>query len=94
MDNRCSVVFIAMGNETRLKILELLKQRELCVSEICKHFKMSQPSISHHLDMLKRAGLVESEKRGREVYYKMNGNTIVECCGKQFKLFNIILRKA
>ena len=94
MEKCCSIVFVAMGNETRLRILELLKERELCVSEICTHFKMSQPSISHHLDILKRAGLVESEKRGREVHYRMNKDAIVDCCCKQFKLFDIIVRKA
>lgn len=93
MDDACCSVFHALGDKTRLAILAMLKKRECCVSEICEPFDMSQPSISHHLDILKRAGLVQSEKRGREVYYRFNGDAIVECCGKQFKALDLILMK-
>jgi DNA-binding transcriptional ArsR family regulator len=82
-----------MADPTRLRILELLKQEELCVSDIGKHFDMSQPSISHHLDILKRAGLVDYEKRGREVYYRFAGDAIIECCGKQFRALDIDISK-
>ncbi len=92
MQNQCSMIFQALADGTRLKILELLKRKELCVSDICSHFDMTQPSISHHLDILKRAGLVESEKRGREVFYRFLGNTIIECCGSQFKALDIVLK--
>jgi len=54
---------------------------------------MTQPSVSHHLDILKRAGLVLSEKRGREVFYRFNADKIVECCGRQFRAFDLILKK-
>jgi len=91
--NQCSTIFQALSDKTRLRILELLKREELCVSDICGHFDMTQPSISHHLDILKRAGLVEDEKRGREVFYRFMGNTIIECCGSQFKALDIVIRK-
>lgn len=74
-----------------MKILELLKDKELCVSDIKTHFNMTQPSISHHLDILKRSGLVESEKRGREVYYSFKKDILIECCGKQFSIFDMKL---
>jgi DNA-binding transcriptional ArsR family regulator len=93
MDDRCSMVFHALSDRTRLKILQLLKDRELCVSAICRHFDMTQPSISHHLDILKRAGLVEGEKRGREIHYRFKENAIIECCGTQFKVLGIGLRR-
>jgi len=54
---------------------------------------MTQPSVSHHLDILKRAGLVLSEKRGREVFYRFNADMIIECCGRQFRAFDLILKK-
>ena len=92
MGDGCKIMFQALGDRTRLRILELLREnQELCVSDIAKHFEMSQPSISHHLDVLKRAGLVEREKRGREVYYRFDRDAIVECCGKQMKLFDLDL---
>jgi ArsR family transcriptional regulator len=93
MDERCCQAFLAMGNETRLRMLELLRKRELCVSEICQHFDMTQPSVSHHLDILRRSGLVTRERRGREVFYRFAGEAIVECCGKQFRLLDLQLRK-
>lgn len=91
MNDQCCQIFQAMGDKTRVRILELLRNKELCVSDICKHFNMTQPSISHHLDILKRSGVVSSRKQGREVYYSFNKSIIVECCGKQFKLFDIKL---
>ena len=91
MNDKCCQLFSALGDRNRLKILELLKQEELCVSGICRRFKITQPSVSHHLDILKRAGLVKSDKRGREVYYRFNREAIIECCGQQFMVFNIKL---
>jgi DNA-binding transcriptional ArsR family regulator len=85
-------MFHALSDKTRLRILELIKLDEKCVSDISSHFKITQPSISHHLDILKRAGLVVSEKRGREVYYKMNRKAIIECCGVQFKTFDLTIK--
>lgn len=85
--------FRALADPTRLKILELLRGgEELCVSSIAEHFKMTQPSISHHLAVLRRAGLVVREKRGREVYYRFNREAIVDCCGEQFRLFDLEIR--
>ena len=89
MTDRSRLMFQALADETRLEIIALLQKRELCVSEISARFDMTQPSISHHLDVLKRAGLVKAEKRGREVYYRLDGSAIIECCGKQFSLFDI-----
>jgi len=56
----------------------------MCVSEICKNFEMTQPSISHHLDILKKAGLVIYEKKGKEVYYQVNCCTCVPTCCSDF----------
>ena len=93
MFDQCCLAFHALSNKSRLQILKLLKKREMCVSEICKQFRMTQPSVSHHLAILKRAGLVLSEKRGREVFYRFNADMIVECCGKQFRALDLILKK-
>lgn len=90
---QCCSIFQALADETRLAILEMLKQKEHNVSEIVERFSISQPSISHHLDILKRAGLVKSEKRGREVYYQFKGNTIIECCGMQFSALDIVIKR-
>jgi DNA-binding transcriptional ArsR family regulator len=93
LDDCCCQAFRALSDKTRLQILILLKEREMCVSEICDEFDMKQPSISHHLDILKRCRLVTSEKRGREVYYKFEGESLVKCCGDQMKILDIVIKK-
>mgnify|MGYP002641282966 FL=1 len=72
--------FKAISDPSRVKIMELLKDKELNVSEICQHFDMQQPSVSHHLSVLKNADIVSHTKRGKEVYYRLDSICIVNCC--------------
>lgn len=72
----------ALADETRQRILEMLLEREMCVSEIVQAFPMSQPTISHHLDVLKRLGLLTSRKVGKSVYYATDREQVVRCCGR------------
>lgn len=65
-------IFKALNDDTRRKILDYLKEKDLTAGEIAARFDMSKPSISHHLDILKRADLVSSEKKGQFVYYAIN----------------------
>lgn len=70
-------LFKALNDETRRKIIELLKDKDMNAGEIAEQFKISKPSISHHLDILKRADLLTSEKKGQFVEYSLN-TTILE----------------
>jgi DNA-binding transcriptional ArsR family regulator len=70
-------IFKALNDETRREILELLKVKDLSAGEIAHYFNISKPSISHHLDILKRADLISSEKKGQFVIYSLN-TTIME----------------
>jgi DNA-binding transcriptional ArsR family regulator len=80
--------FRALADTTRQKILALLEEAgALCVSEVGTHFDMAQPSISHHLRILKEAGLVTARKRGKEVYYAINEEELSRCCGTFFDKF-------
>ena len=72
--------FKAISDPTRVKIMELLKDKEMNVGEICQHFDMQQPSISHHLSILKNATIVKAHKRGKEVYYHLDSICITNCC--------------
>ncbi len=65
-------VFSALSDPTRRKILKLLKGGDLNAGEIADNFNMTKPSISHHLNILKHAGLVISEKQGQNVLYSLN----------------------
>ena len=67
----------ALNDETRRQIVDLLKKEDMNAGEIAAHFNISKPSISHHLDILKRADLVTSEKKGQFVVYSLN-TTIVD----------------
>lgn len=70
-------IFKALNDETRRKILMLLRNKDLTAGEIADEFNITKPSISHHLDLLKRADLVTSEKKGQFIYYSIN-TTILE----------------
>lgn len=70
-------IFKALNDATRREILELLKTKDLSAGEIADHFNISKPSISHHLDLLKRADLITSEKSGQFIIYSIN-TTIME----------------
>jgi DNA-binding transcriptional ArsR family regulator len=58
-----NALFKALNDETRRQIIELLKEKEMNAGEIADRFNISKPSISHHLDILKRADLITSEKK-------------------------------
>lgn len=76
-------VFKALSDNTRRKILNLLKEKDLTAGEIAEHFNISKPSISHHLSILKQADLVIDERKGQFIYYSLN-TSIVEDLMKWF----------
>ncbi len=67
-------LFKALSDETRLRILSLMKEGEICVCDIADTLNMTQPNISFHLGMLKEAGLIKDRKSGRWVHYSLNGS--------------------
>jgi len=93
-------LFKAFADTTRLRILNLLAQRECCVCEFQGILKVPQPKISRHLAYLRRSGLVETRKRGRWVMYKLakpRGGvhaTLVRCVKKCFRDVGFLKRDA
>jgi DNA-binding transcriptional ArsR family regulator len=77
----------ALADETRQQILEMLMDGEMRVSDIVDAFTISQPTISHHLGILKQFGLVTSRKEGKEVFYAINRDNVIECCGRLIAKF-------
>lgn len=68
-----AAAFKALGDPVRLRLLSLIASRvggEACVCELTDSFAVSAPTISHHLKVLRQAGLVSSERRGTWVYYR------------------------
>ncbi len=73
-----NALFKALNDSTRREILELLKDKDLTAGEIADKFSISKPSISHHLDLLRQAGLVVSVKEGQFVLYSLNTTVMDE----------------
>lgn len=65
-------VFKALSDPNRRQILELLQEKDLPVSEIGKHLNITGATLSHHLDILKRARLVVPERQGQFIFYSLN----------------------
>jgi DNA-binding transcriptional ArsR family regulator len=65
-------LFKALDDPTRRQIIELLRKKDLTAGEIAEHFDISKPSISHHLDLLKQAGIVLAIKEGQFITYSLN----------------------
>ncbi|MCS6846721.1 MAG: metalloregulator ArsR/SmtB family transcription factor [Anaerolineae bacterium] len=77
----------AIADETRQRIMKLCCCRRLTVSEITEQIGVSQPTVSHHLAILRDAGLVTADREGRETYYSLNQERITACCGRLMLTF-------
>ena len=72
-----NTVFKALNDPTRRAILEMLRERDLTAGDIAEAFDISKPSISHHLDLLLRAELVDRQREGQFLRYRLN-TTVLE----------------
>ncbi|TLS35791.1 autorepressor SdpR family transcription factor [Pseudalkalibacillus caeni] len=79
--------FKALADGTRRQIIQLLKEKDMTAGEIAEHFNISKPSISHHLNLLKRAEIVIDERKGQFIYYSLNTTVFQDLVGwfLQFK---------
>ena len=75
-------VFKALSDASRQKILLTLEDLgETRVSDLVDRLGISQPTMSHHLGVLKGVGLVEDRREGQSIYYRVNRGWLTECCG-------------
>lgn len=70
----------ALADETRQKIMALCCCELMSVNAIVEKLDVAQPTVSHHLKILKNAGLVKSERRGKQVLYTIDQERLVEGC--------------
>ena len=82
-----SKVFKALSDETRREILKFLSKKDMSAGEISDHFNMSKPSISKHLEILREAELISSERKGQFIIYSINTSVIQEVLGNFLSLF-------
>lgn len=73
--------FRALSDPTRREILDLLKKRSLSAGEIAGHFRMTGATVSHHLAILKSAGLISDRHEGKYIYYDLNQSVVEEVIG-------------
>lgn len=72
----------ALADETRQKIMKLCCCQWLSVSEIVERLNVTQPTVSHHLAILREAGLVQVREEGKQTFYQLNQEHITVCCGQ------------
>ena len=77
------------SNPTRLEILNLLRDKELSVTGLIEKTKLSQANISQHLSIMKSRGIVASDRRGKNIYYKITNPKII----KAFDIIREVLKE-
>lgn len=83
MTNPTPVLFAkALADETRQKIMNLVCCQWLSVNEIVEQIDVSQPTVSHHLAILREAGLVNGRDEGKQTFYSLNQECVAACCGQ------------
>jgi ArsR family transcriptional regulator len=84
-----SVIFgKAIADPTRQAIMRLLCCNWLCVTDVVEQMgTLSQPTVSHHLSILRDAGLVNVRREGKQVYYSLNQEAVAICCGTIMQVF-------
>ena len=77
-----SVAFAkAIADQTRQEIMRLLCCQWYCVGDLVDRTGVSQPTVSHHLAILREAGLVSARREGKQVFYTLNQDAVATCCG-------------
>jgi len=87
-------LFKALADPNRRKIIQLLKKKDMSVTDMLEKFAFTQASLSHHLDILKRADLVTTERRGQFIIYSLNTSVFEETANIFFNLFNYDKRES
>ena len=73
-----SLVFKALSDPTRRRILELLREREMSAGDLAGHFDLAKPTLSGHFAVLREAGLVDVQRQGTSLIYRLNVSVLEE----------------
>lgn len=77
----------ALADDTRQKIMAFCCCQERSVNEIVEHVGVAQPTVSHHLAILRDAGLVNVRHEGKQTFYMLNQDRVAFCCGRIMQVF-------
>lgn len=86
-------VFHALADPNRRIILKLLQEKDYTPGDLITHFNITKPSLSHHLDILKRAGLVVTERNGQNIIYSLNVSVFNEITSILMNFFKVGTKK-
>ena len=78
--------FASLGDTTRLKMLKIIGEEELCSCEVMAALELTQPTTSHHLGILERAGVLSSRRNGKWVFYRISSPKIRTWLTRSFDL--------
>ncbi len=84
-----NLVFRALADPTRRKILHLLREREMSAGEIADHFPHAKPTLSRHFAVLREADLIQGDKRGNSIVYQLNLSVLEEAMLEFLEAFKI-----
>jgi DNA-binding transcriptional ArsR family regulator len=79
-------IFKALGNPTRLRILDSVKKKKRCICEIIPIARKSQPDVSNHIKILKNAGLISQERNGINIFIEASNKHIFDIIGMARRL--------
>ncbi len=83
------LVFKALADPTRRKILRILNGRELTAGQLTEQFHISAPSMSHHFNLLKQADLIFARRDGQQIYYSLNTTVFQDVATFMMDLFTV-----
>ncbi|NNJ10161.1 winged helix-turn-helix transcriptional regulator [Chloroflexales bacterium ZM16-3] len=89
MENALTQTMQAMSDPTRRAILQMLNDGDMTAGDIAARFAISAPSVSHHLNVLKTADLVASQRSGQKIIYRLNTTVVQEMLQQIMQLFAV-----
>ncbi|MDD2626636.1 MAG: metalloregulator ArsR/SmtB family transcription factor [Candidatus Methanomethylophilus sp.] len=76
-----NAVFKALSDPNRLRVVEILAEGEKCACKLLSELNITQPTLSHHMDILQRSGLVTGRREGQWIHYSLDPATLSAVCG-------------
>jgi len=84
----CLGLLSVLSDKTRQEIISVFTHnKELCANDIAKKFALSRPTVSHHLNLMRRSGVLNSRKDGKEIYYSFNKAHVVKILKSMINVF-------
>ncbi|MEM7156859.1 MAG: autorepressor SdpR family transcription factor [Myxococcota bacterium] len=82
-------IYKALADPSRRRILALLRERDLTAGQLAEHFELARPTLSGHFGVLKRAGLIQGDRRGSTITYRLNVSVLEEALWALMSAFDV-----